>query len=121
MSALFAMNVPAIALSQPAEKAFYRYTLNIKGQPVTGVVIISADDNFALYINEKFVGEGSSEEMAYLNPSNFTVTSFLHPGENIIAIELTDPDLTGNGLWFKLEYSVMPENIDDLPIVHPEN
>jgi|GEM_PF-1623285 len=119
-SALQAMGVPAITSPSPAAKLYYRYTMNIIGRPVSGVVTISADNKFAFYINEQFVGEGGDEAMAYLTPANYTVTSFLHPGDNIIAVEVTDGDLSGQGLWFKLDYSVMPDNIDQLPIVHPQ-
>jgi len=119
-SALEALGVPAITISEPSAKVYYRYTFNIVGRPVSGVVTISADNKFALYLNEQFVGEAGDAGMAYLTPVNYTVNSFLRPGDNIIAVEVVDEDLSGQGLWFKLDYSVMPDNIDQLPIVHPQ-
>ncbi|NQS99423.1 MAG: tetratricopeptide repeat protein [candidate division Zixibacteria bacterium] len=116
-SALLEMGVQAISADTPAEKLYFRHKFTIKDIPIAGVVTISADDKFSLFINGKFVGKGSNDEMAWLTPVNYSVKAFLETGENIIAVEVTDPDLSGNGLWFKLQYNVMPENIDDLPIV----
>ena len=119
MSALDALMVPALVAGEPAEKLYYRRVFTINGRPVSGVVTISADNSFALFVNGHFIGETSGEGEEYLTPLNYTVTSFLAPGENVIGIELNDPDLTGEGLWFKLDYSIMPDNIDELPIVRP--
>ena len=119
MSALDALMVPAMVAAEPAQKLYYRRVFTITGRPVSGVVTISADNSFALFMNGHFVGETSGEGEEYLTPLNYTVTSFLLPGENVIGVEVIDPDLSGEGLWFKLDYSIMPDNIDELPIVRP--
>ena len=116
-SELREIGVQPISAETPAGKLCFRYEFTIIGTPISGVVTISADDRFSLFVNNKFVGKGSSDEIAWLTPVNYSVKTFLETGGNVIAVEVTDPDLSGNGLWFKLQYNVMPENIDDLPIV----
>ena len=101
----------------PAEKLYFRYKFNLTGKPISGLVHISADEKFALWVNGEFVAEGGGiEDNAWLVPYNTSVQRLLSPGLNTIAVETVDSDLTARGLWFKLEYSVMPENIDQLPI-----
>jgi hypothetical protein len=117
MSALEALGVKPIWSDEAKEKLYFRYTFNISGIPVSGIVTISADDKYVLYVNGQFVGEGSEEVMSWLKPTTYTVKSFLAPRKNVVAVETSDPDLTANGLWFKMDYNTMPENIDELPIV----
>ena len=117
MTALLEMGAQPIAASEPAKKTYFRRKVVIDGVPIAGLVTITADNKFALFVNEQFVGESSGEGDEWLTPTNFSVKTFLLQGENIIAIEVEDPDLTNNGLWFKLQYNIMPENIDELPII----
>ena len=117
MTALLEMGAQPIAASEPAQKTYFRRKVVIDGVPIAGLVTITADNKFALFVNEQFVGEGGGEGDEWLTPTNFSVKTFLLQGENIIAIEVEDPDLTNNGLWFKLQYNIMPENIDELPII----
>ncbi len=103
----------------PAEKLHFRFKFNIEGKPISGLVYLSADEKFALWVNSQFVAEyGSSEDDSWILPYNTSVKSFLLPGLNTIAVEAIDSDLTTRGLWFKLEFSVMPENIDEIPVKH---
>lgn len=116
-SAIDALGIPSITTSTPAEKSFYRYTFDLNGIPVTANINISADNKFALYINNKFVGESSGEGDSYLTPAVYSAASFLKQGQNIIAVEVSDPDKTGMGLWFKMDYKLMPSDIENLPII----
>ena len=117
LSGLYALGAEPIWHDMPAEKLYFRYKFNIDGQPIFGSLITSVDENYVLYLNGRFVGEGSGAENAWLETLSMSVLNFLLPGENIVAVEAIDTNLTGIGLWFKLEYNVMPEDIDEIPIV----
>jgi hypothetical protein len=116
-SQLKATGVEPIWGATPSPNKYFRYKFTISGTPIAGNATLSADENFSFYLNGRFVGEGSDEENAWLSPINFSIKTYLVPGENIIAIEGIDENQTARGLWFKLQYNIMPENIDNMPIV----
>ena len=116
-TALDELGAPPIWNAEPVEKLSFRRHFEIDGKPFSGSISISVDDDYAIFINGEFVGDDSKKEMDWETPENYSVVSFLRNGTNVIAVEAFDPDLTGQGFWFKLDYAVMPESIDDLPIV----
>jgi hypothetical protein len=100
-----------------AERVYFRHKFTITGKPISATYYIAVDENYALFINGKFVAEGESGEDVWIKPYSSMIKGYLKEGENVIAIEAIDEDLTGHGLWFKLEYNLMPQNIDNLPVI----
>ena len=115
-SFLQSLGTDPIWAAEPAEKLYFRYKFNIDGKPIFGNLILSVDENYALFLNGEFVAEGTGEQQDWLEPFGTGVQNFLKPGENVVAVEATDADMTANGLWFTLEYNVMPENLQELDL-----
>ena len=66
-----------------APKAYLRKKFNVKGDLKSAFIAISADAKYRLLVNGREVGSGACCWVA----QTYDIAKFLHPGDNIIAIE----------------------------------
>ena len=80
-------------INMPAGKRFFRKDFHLpQGKEITKAVFnLSADNDFALYVNGKKVGSGDN----WMQVSSFDVQKMLAKEENIIAVEAENWDTGG--------------------------
>jgi alpha-L-rhamnosidase len=76
------------ASSAPVGRRYFRRTVTVPdGRPVrTAHLLMTADNEFVAFINGQRVGAGNN----FKSVSDFDVTTQLHAGENVIAVEATN-------------------------------
>ncbi|MCC6143386.1 MAG: hypothetical protein IT368_06235, partial [Candidatus Hydrogenedentes bacterium] len=85
----------------PPERRYFRRTFTLDELPQRARVFVTADNGFRLYINGKLAADGNNFHLAFEKE----VTSFLQPGENLIAVRANNDDKHDNpaGLIATLE------------------
>jgi HEAT repeat protein len=89
-------------LSQvPAGKLGFRRTISFTdtGKYRQAQMLISADDQYALTVNGKPVGQGQP----WMQGGRYNLTAMLKPGDNVLAVEVTNAGPSPAGLILNLE------------------
>lgn len=55
-----------------------------------GVFLVTADDEFLLFVNGDEAGRSDDKPYAWQRPKTIEITNLLHPGENVLAIMVTN-------------------------------
>jgi alpha-L-rhamnosidase len=79
------------------------------GQTGKGTVIITADDQFTLYLNGQEVGKSSGQGDAWRSPLTFDVTERLRPGRNVLAVAARN---TGGAAGLLVALRIAPKQRD---------
>lgn len=75
---------------------YLRKDINVQGLPISGQIQIHTDGAYKLYINGEFISQTTATASA--DPMHIhTVTDFLQPGRNVLALEVRDVNETGSG------------------------
>ncbi|MBZ0263241.1 hypothetical protein K8I28_01120, partial [bacterium] len=90
---------------------FYRYNFSTDERVTFAELEITADDKWTLYVNGELIEEDYDEDWSDI--SFVPLTEFLQRGENLLAVQVDDPDSTGGGFWGRLMYSTIPDIPDD--------
>ncbi|MCX6695380.1 MAG: hypothetical protein NTU61_03705 [Candidatus Altiarchaeota archaeon] len=67
---------------------YFRKAFDVGGELVSGTITISADDYYWLYVNGERIGTSEAKSVAYARSDSYDITSFLHTGNNVIAIKV---------------------------------
>lgn len=72
--------------------AYFRRTFTLEDKKTIewARFLLTADDEFKLYVNGKEAGPGNGKELSWRRPEDIDVTEFLVNGQNILAIEATN-------------------------------
>lgn len=90
-------------------RSFFRYSFNLTEDVAKANVLITADDEYLLYVNGELVGYDTSELGCSQGVSGwevgeeFDLKPYLRKGKNVIAIEAKDSGLAPCALLFDLE------------------
>ena len=69
----------------------FRKVVDLAQPPEHFVVRVSADNQFILYVNQKWVGFGPSRsDLAHWRYETYDIAPFLHPGKNVLAAAVWD-------------------------------
>lgn len=88
------------------QPVYFRRTVWLPGQVEAGLLDLTADDEFQLYVNGRGIGRSAK---AYENVT-FDITSYLQPGANVIAVQARNLKPPGYGLL------VIPEITQSFPM-----
>ncbi|MCK5078117.1 MAG: tetratricopeptide repeat protein [Calditrichia bacterium] len=93
---------------------YFRKTLELPSKPINGYLMVTADNDFRLYINEEYILDDFDDDFEKIEKMNLLhFQEFLMTGvTNLIAIDVADN--TGkprNGLRFYLYLELMPKEI----------
>lgn len=86
-------------LSAGAVTRYFRTTLELRAAPVAASLMMTADDEFTLYVNGKEVGSGT----VWMELHRFNLAPYLTAGQNVIAVKATNTQSGPAGLigWGK--------------------
>ncbi|MEJ2542465.1 MAG: tetratricopeptide repeat protein [Calditrichaceae bacterium] len=106
-----------IAETGPADAdsiVFFRKKFAIDGTPTNGLFIVTADDDYRLYLNGDYIIDDAENTFTKLDSIDYITLEYsLKKGENIIAIDVEDKDLTAQGLMFYSYFEVIPADITE--------
>lgn len=83
----------------PPETVFFRQKFRLAKAPVSARLLITADDQFTVYLNERKQPIGAGQD--WTTVQEFDVTAYVHAGQNLLAIEAVNNAGAG-GLLYKL-------------------
>lgn len=80
------------AIEAPAADRYFRRTISLPADRKIrrGIFLITADDQFVLYVNGVEAGRSDGKPYAWQRPQIFEITSLLHAGPNVFAIKATN-------------------------------
>ncbi len=87
--------------------AYFRKHFNLRNQVIKGWALITADDEYHIYLNGEYIkGDETALFESVDSISYIEIGDFLHRGENVVAVEVTDfdgPPRYGFRFYMKLE------------------
>ncbi|MEJ2052931.1 MAG: hypothetical protein P8X42_03335 [Calditrichaceae bacterium] len=105
------------ASTVPAEGdsiVFFRKVFEIDGTPTNGMFIVTADDDYRLYLNGDYIIDDAENSYSVLDSVDYITLEYsLKKGSNILAIDVEDKDLTGKGLKFYGYFEVIPSDVTE--------
>jgi hypothetical protein len=69
---------------------FFSKAFILPGRPVSGRILVDADDFAAVFVNDRFVGQWGSVDTPGTDPPRlvtFDLKPFLKPGKNVVTVE----------------------------------
>ncbi|HGY56002.1 MAG TPA: hypothetical protein ENK44_09885 [Caldithrix abyssi] len=104
--------VMQLAYSDADSIVFFRKTIEIEGTPVSGIIYITADNDFRVYLNGEYLLDDELNDYAVLDTIDYyTFQDFLEPGKNVFAVDVEDKDHTREGLKFYAFIEILPLDI----------
>ncbi len=92
----FLAGPPSPVWAEPNETtAYFRKSFMLRGQPISGEISVTADDNFRIYINGTYVACDDSSAEDWMQIKGYNVTELLRSGPNLIAAVAMDMDRKG--------------------------
>ena len=88
---------------------WFRRSFTIEDPPAGGAIYITADDDYSLYLNGRYIASDETDEIDWQRVKDYDIGDFLIIGENIIAIQVDDVDNTRQGLMFAMTYHTIPD------------
>ncbi len=95
-----------------AKRVYFRKKFSIDGLPVSADIKLIVDDSFNLFLNGEYIATFTSSDSNWKKEHNYQITDNLVEGENVIAIEGIDSDVTGGGLIAILTVKSLPGWVD---------
>jgi tetratricopeptide (TPR) repeat protein len=93
---------------------FFRKKFFIDGTPTKGMFIVTADDDYRLYLNGDYIIDDPENSFTVLDSIDFITLEYsLKKGDNILAIDVEDKDFTAQGLMFYGYFEVIPSDITE--------
>lgn len=93
---------------------FFRKKFYIDGTPTNGTFVVTADDDYRLYLNGDYIIDDPENSFTVLDSIDFITLEYsLKKGDNILAIDVEDKDFTAQGLMFYGYFEVIPSDITD--------
>jgi len=80
----------------------YKFKISINKKIKTAQILITADENFILYLNENKIGESNKFIFSWTRPQLYNIYDYLKENENIIAVQCSSSYVTIAGLICKL-------------------
>jgi hypothetical protein len=91
---------------------FFRKGFVLDGTPVSGEIYVTADDDYRIYLNGEYLIDDAANNYAVIDTLDYyTIEYFIQQGENLLAIDVEDMDLTGGGLKFYGFFEILPSDI----------
>ncbi|MCB0284333.1 MAG: tetratricopeptide repeat protein [Calditrichaeota bacterium] len=88
---------------------FFRKKFSLNGKVVAGEIYVTADEDFRLYLNgEYLIDDGLNSYSKIDTLDYYTFDRYVKNGENIIAVDVLDKDLTGQGLKLFGYFELVP-------------
>ncbi|MBD3225983.1 MAG: tetratricopeptide repeat protein [Caldithrix sp.] len=101
--------------AEPAESdtiGFFRKTFTLDGTPVSGKIYITADDDYRVYLNGEYLIDDPDNQFSVLDTLDYyTFEIAVNTGQNILAVDVEDKDLTGMGLKVYGSVEILPADI----------
>ncbi len=88
---------------------WFRRSFEITDPPAGGNIWMTADDDYSLYLNGKYIAADETEEVDWNEVKEYDIGDYLIIGRNIIAIQVDDVDQTRHGLLFGITYETIPD------------
>ena len=93
---------------------FFRKKFTVDGTPTSGMFIVTADDDYRLYLNGDYIIDDADNLFTKLDSIDYITLEFsLKKGENILAIDVEDKDLTAQGLMFYGFFEIIPADVTE--------
>jgi HEAT repeat protein len=108
------------ALDQPAGAAWFRASMTVseKAQIRAAELLITADNQYSVYLNGRFVGATGADPNAWNRARRFDVAPMLAAGHNVLAIEAVNTAPGPAGLLVRLGVALMDGQTAELT-THP--
>jgi hypothetical protein len=117
-----AANPPALDTSMVAQgdtlepdtlTAYFRKHFVLRDQVVNGWAVITADDEYHIYLNGEYIkGDETAIFESVDHVSYIEISDFLHKGENVLAVDVTDFDGPPRyGLRFYMVLELLPVEV----------
>jgi len=91
---------------------FFRKDFELSGKPMSGMIYVTADEDFRIYVNGEYILDDELNDYSVLDTLDLqTIEIYLKTGHNVIAIDVEDKDLTGQGLKFYARFELLPADI----------
>ncbi|MCI0514071.1 tetratricopeptide repeat protein [candidate division KSB1 bacterium] len=95
--------------SVPAPRAFFRKSFVLNGLPVSGDILITADDSYDLFLNGEYLAASNANTSDWQTERVHRLNEFLRMGVNLLALEINDADHSGHGLSVAVNLTYLPE------------
>ena len=92
-----------------SRQVFFRKSFHVEGLPVSAELTIKADDAYNLFFNGEYISAYSADSTEWRAGRSHQLGDYMKAGHNVLAIEGTDKDLSGNGI----QVQVMLRSIAD--------
>jgi TolA-binding protein len=95
--------------------AYFRTEFDLPGRAVNGMMYMTGDDDFQLFINNEYIWDDQNNNYSVVDSiSYFTFSQYLVEGKNIIGVKVTDLDRAPRlGLRMYLRLSYIAGDITD--------
>ena len=88
---------------------FFRKSFTLNGKVVGGELYVTADEDFRLYLNGEYIIDDESDDFSIVDTLDYyTFDRYVNSGQNIIAVDVLDNDLTGSGLKLYGYFELVP-------------
>lgn len=95
-------------------EVYFRKTISLPDEVMSGTVTITADNYYWLYVNNNFAGSDTTKT-GYQKLKNYDITRYLLPGKNVISIKAqNDVDYEGVALTGEIKYQTYNTLISQL-------
>jgi TolA-binding protein len=107
-------------------EVYFRKQVNLEGAPVGGLIYITADDDYRLFLNGEYIIDDNENNFAIIDTvNNATLSYYLKPGLNTFAIHAVDFNNTGGGVKIAGYIETMPvnmsQNVDEAALIKKSN
>ncbi|MCD4665195.1 MAG: tetratricopeptide repeat protein, partial [Bacteroidales bacterium] len=92
----------------PSAHVYFRKQFIVNGLPVSAQIKLKINDSYNIFLNGEYVATFIPNDSTESQEHFHNLTDILVDGENLIAIEGKDSDLSGNGLTAMLTVSSLP-------------
>ncbi|NQT35064.1 hypothetical protein HQ587_07735 [bacterium] len=99
---------------------YFRRSFEIQYEPAGGKIMLTADDNWSLYINGNAIQYDTEDELDWSEVTEIDISKYLVVGKNTVTIQVDDIDNTQHGLIVGIEYSTIPDLESKLIVMEQE-
>ncbi|NOX88849.1 MAG: tetratricopeptide repeat protein [Calditrichaeota bacterium] len=91
---------------------FFRKTFTIDGKPVNGIIYVTADEDFRIYLNGEYLLDDEKNDYSVVDTLDFyTFDLYLKEGKNVLAVDVEDRDMTRGGLKLYGYIEILPADV----------